>query len=414
MKFNSSYEVIKLIESKRNNGIELKQLKRFMADLGNPQDKLKAIHIGGTNGKGSTTNDVVSILMAAGYKVGMFTSPYLETHHDRMRINGSFIEDEFIVEKANKYYDEWLEYDLSMFEIDMFIAVCYFIEKKVDYAVFEVGLGGTNDATNILHPLVSAITNIGLDHLEYLGNTHLEITRSKSGIIKEGCGFVTSVEQPECIKLLEDVCKEHHVKLIHTKSVENIHFDGTVLTFDYRNFKNLRQHTLAEYQTMNISLAIEIIFYLRNHGLAKVKDTDIYLGIDQALWKGRFEILNEDPLVIVDGAHNEEGINALIESCHKYDKVRVLFSALRDKPTDKMIESLLKLTSDVTVCDFDFYRAKRAIDLARGHDVKIKTDWKQAVEEMWNGEGLFLICGSLYFISQVREYILENKKAESQ
>ena len=154
MRFQKAEDVIAIIEQRKNRGYGLDHFKQYMASLGNPQNRLRSIHIAGTNGKGSTTNDIRSILQAAGYKVGSFTSPFMITHLDRIRINNQDIREEAFLGITNRYYDSWMEWDLSMFEIDMCIAVFYYLEEQVDFCVFETGLGGRKDATNILQPLV--------------------------------------------------------------------------------------------------------------------------------------------------------------------------------------------------------------------------------------------------------------------
>ncbi|MDF9824572.1 dihydrofolate synthase/folylpolyglutamate synthase [Breznakia sp. PF5-3] len=409
MVFKNSYEVIEAIEVKKRNGIDLKSFKAFMDSLDNPQWKLKCIHVGGTNGKGSTTNVMRSILQKAGYKVGTFTSPYLERHHDRIRINDVFIEDEVITQYANVYYEEWLKFDLSMFEIDMFIAVKYFLDHQVDIAIFEVGLGGDQDATNIVDPMVSVITNIGLDHMEFLGNTYASIATAKAGIIKKNRALVTSEKREECLTIFKNKCKEMNVKMLECGEIENIIVDKE-LAFDYKGF-HVKQNTLAKYQALNTALAIETMLYLRNHDLVDISDEDILKGIYDAKWKGRFEVIQKHPLVIIDGAHNEEGIKALVDSCQNYDNIRILFSALVDKPYDKMLDALLSLTEDVTVCEFPFVRAASAETISKDHDVRIIKDYKEAIHALMDEAHTLLICGSLYFISDVRNYFFE--KGES-
>ncbi|MDD3049315.1 MAG: bifunctional folylpolyglutamate synthase/dihydrofolate synthase [Bacilli bacterium] len=409
MKFNHSYEVIELIENKKRNGIALRQLKAFMASIGNPQLQLKCVHIGGTNGKGSTTNMVATVLEEAGYKVGSFTSPYLETHHDRIRINHHFIEDEVIVAYANQYYDEWVAYDLSMFEIDMFIATKYFVESKVDFAIFEVGLGGEQDATNIIDPIVSAITNIGLDHVEYLGNTYEDIAKAKAGIIKANRALITSERKPSCLDIFKQTCKQKQCKYIECGKPENIRIEDELI-FDYKDLHDIHQPTLASYQAQNTSLAIEILTYLQQQGHIHLSNDVLYKGIHKAVWKGRFEVVHTNPLVIVDGAHNNEGMDALVASCKSFKKIKILFTALRDKPNHSMLEKLLSISDDVTVCEFDFYRAAKAVDIANGYPVHIIADYKIAIDQLMDAQQedeLLLICGSLYFISKVREYIKE-------
>ena len=185
MRFQKAEDVIAIIEQRKNRGYGLDHFKQYMASLGNPQNRLRSIHVAGTNGKGSTTNDIRSILQAAGYKVGSFTSPFMITHLDRIRINDQDIREDAFLEITNRFYDSWMEWDLSMFEIDMCIAVFYYLEEQADFCVFETGLGGRKDATNILQPLVSVITNIGMDHMEFLGDTLEKIAGEKAGIVKE-------------------------------------------------------------------------------------------------------------------------------------------------------------------------------------------------------------------------------------
>lgn len=407
MKFNNSNEVIELIEQKKRNGIALRQLKSFMNSVGNPQNKLKCIHIGGTNGKGSTTNMLATVLKEAGYRVGTFTSPYLETHHDRIRINDEFIEDETIVNYANQYYDDWVKYDLSMFEIDMFIATMYFVDRDVDFAVFEVGLGGEQDATNIIDPIVSAITNIGLDHVEYLGNTYEEICKAKAGIIKENRVLITSERKDSCLAIMKSVCEQKQCEFIQCEKPLNICVSKE-LVFDYKQYHKIKQPTLAMYQALNTSLAIEILDYLKKHQYIKLNVETMYAGILKAQWKGRFEIISKKPLIIVDGAHNNEGIDALVTSCKPFKKIKVLFTALKDKPNHEMLEKLLSISEDVTICEFDFYRAAKAKEIASNYPVHIIEDYKEAIDHLIKNacdDELILICGSLYFISVVRKYL---------
>lgn len=407
MKFHSSYDVIHQIEQKKRNGIALRKFKAFMESIGNPQTQLKCIHIGGTNGKGSTCNNVSEVLQVAGYRVGLFTSPYLETHHDRIRVNGVYISDEKIVEYANKYYDLWVEYDLSMFEIDMYIATQYFIDCNVDFAIFEVGMGGDKDATNIIEPLVSAITNVGLDHMEYLGNSYLEIAQKKAGIIKHNTTFITSERKQECLQLFKRICDKQKVQMILCKECSNIKVDKE-LSFNYLQYKNVKQPTLASYQAQNAALAIEIIDYLRNHNDIKVSDKQLYEGLHNASWKGRFEIIQQEPLIILDGAHNREGMDALVSSLSIFNEISIVFSALKDKPYDDMLKKLLSLSKDVYVCEFDFPRAQSAKIIANGHPVKIVEDYQEAIKQAVHKNKVTLVCGSLYFISQARAYLLEN------
>ena len=405
-RFTNSAEVFAITEKKKRNDILLRPLREYMESLGNPQDALRCLHVAGTNGKGSVSNACAQILMAAGYRVGLFTSPYLETHHDRIRINDKFIEEETIVAYANRYFEDWMRYGLSSFEIDMAIACLYFKERKVDFAVFEVGLGGTRDATNLIFPEVSIITNIGMDHMEYLGNTYASIAREKAGIVKANVPLLTMEERAECVAVFQEVCAMKHSELIQVAKPTKVYVD-TMLHFDCALFKNVEQPTLASYQAENSTLALAAIDYLRKHGLVSVSDAQMREGIRHSNWKGRFECVMQKPLVIVDGAHNLEGINALVEACKPFKKIRILFTALKDKPYGEMLERLLAISDDVNVTTFDFYRASDPYVIKGDRNVQVYEDYQEGIEAILNrtNEGeLFLICGSLYFISVVREY----------
>ena len=410
--FDNYDQVHQFIASQKDRVYALDNFKRFMNDLCNPQVLLKTIHIGGTNGKGSTTNYIRSVLQKEGYKVATFTSPVLVTRLEVMRINNQHILEEEIIAYASRYMDMWLKYELSMFEIEVFIAIMYFLKHRVDFAIFEVGLGGELDATNIVYPIISANTNIGLDHVDYLGDTYEKIARTKGGIIKDDVPFVTGEKKQVCLDVFQDICTQHHSPFLMTYPIENVKDTPTQVTFDYRNY-HITLNTSAKYQSENSALAIEILLYLRDNGYAHLKDKNLLEGLKEAQWRGRFEMLSKDPLIIIDGAHNKEGIEAFYESAKKYNHMKIIFSALRDKDTHAMLEKLLELTDDVTVCEFDFYRAQSAVLLAESFPVKIEKDWRKAIDEAISHDGVLFVTGSLYFISQVRPYILEKLSKNS-
>lgn len=404
--FNNYDQVHDFIASQKDRVYALDNFKRFMHDLCNPQVLLKTIHIGGTNGKGSTTNYIRSVLQKEGYKVATFTSPVLVTRLEVMRINNQHILEKEIIAYASRYMDMWLEYELSMFEIEVFIAIMFFLKHRVDFAIFEVGLGGELDATNIVYPIISANTNIGLDHVDYLGDTYEKIARTKGGIIKDYVPFVTGEKKQACLDVFEEICAKHHSPLLTTHTIENVRDTTHQVIFDYRGY-HVTLNTSAKYQSENSALAIEILLYLRDNGYVCFSDDNLLEGLKQAQWQGRFEMLSQDPLIIIDGAHNKEGIDAFYESAKKYNHIKIIFSALRDKDTHAMLEKLLQLTDDVTVCEFDFYRAQSAVQLAESFPVKIQKDWKKAIDQAIPHDGVLFVTGSLYFISQVRPYILE-------
>lgn len=407
--FNTVQEVYDFIDAQNDRVYALDGFKKYMNLVGNPQNQLKCIHIGGTNGKGSTTNFIREALQLSNYKVGTFTSPFLEKPQDQIRINNEFISDDFIINMANKHMNDWLKAEISKFEIEVYICIMYFIENHIDYAVFEVGLGGEFDATNIINPLVCVNTNIGMDHMNFLGNTIESIAKTKAGIVKNGIDYITGETKQQCLDIFKDVCKYNNSNLIQVQNIMNIKADHYV-SFCYRQI-NFELNTLALYQAKNAALAVEVLLYLKDRNLISIDIATIQQALKQAVWKGRFEIIRKDPLIIIDGAHNNDGIDALVNTIKNYDNLLIIFSALKDKSTDEMMKKLLKVTNNIIVTQFDFYRAQKATILANGFDVKVEENFKDAIEIGLKHNGPLVITGSLYFIAQVRKYLVE--KGES-
>ena len=404
-KFSNYDEVVEFINGQKDRVYSLDNFRNYMENLGNPQLILDCVHIGGTNGKGSTTNYIKEVLKQAGYKVATFTSPALYSRLDIIRINDQFIDEQTMVNYANRYVDLWLKYEISMFEMEVFIAIMYVIEQKVDIALFEVGLGGLLDATNIIIPKLAINTNIGLDHVDYLGHDYQSIALNKAGIVKEGIDYLTGETKPECLVVFEKVCQEKHSTLLTLAPITNI-IDGNNVSYRYRNY-DIILDTPALYQIYNSALALEALLYLKEHQIINFSDDDLLQGMYNARWAGRFEIVNIEPLIIIDGAHNKEGIDAFYECAKKYDKIKIIFSALRDKDYKHMIEKLLSLTDDITICEFEHVRASDAKTLADGFNVKIEPDYKVAIDDAFSHDGTVFVTGSLYFISKVREYIVK-------
>lgn len=405
MKFNTIHSFIDYTTNRMNKGrFSLDHFKALLETLGNPQHQLKTVHIAGTNGKGSTTNYLRAILQTSGLRVGTFTSPHLEVHNDRIRINDQFITDEQLLHYGNLFADLIEENNLSMFEIDMLIAIHYFLDQAVDIALFEVGLGGRLDATNVIIPLVSLITTIGFDHMDILGDTLDLISMEKAGIVKEGIPLYTSEDKSECLDVFKNTCIERNAKFNTIKEAHNIALENGI-SFDYEGL-SIRLNTSALYQVKNASLAIEAALYLRNFYV--ISNEDIINGLKGTQWKGRFELVSMNPHIIIDGAHNTHGIAALIESAkHLPRPLVIVFSALKDKETDAMLDGLLSIADEVIVTEFEFYRAA-SLDMLRHGNVLAIQDNREAIEKgiELSTRGTCLITGSLYFISQVRQTIL--------
>lgn len=407
MRFQKAEDVIAIIEQKKNRGYGLDHFKQYMASLGNPQNRLRSIHIAGTNGKGSTTNDIRSILQAAGYKVGSFTSPFMITHLDRIRINNQDIREEAFLGITNRYYDSWMEWDLSMFEIDMCIAVFYYLEEQVDFCVFETGLGGRKDATNILQPLVSVITNIGMDHMEFLGDTLEKIAKEKAGIVKEGIDLITAEDKECCLQVFQKHTASAHAQCIKAGEISNIQETADGLSFDYGNLKDVALYGKARYQCRNAALAIEVCLYLQRQGHIRLTEVQLRTGLHQAVWIGRFETISKEPLIILDGAHNADGIHALCETLKQMEDVQVLFSVLKDKNFEAMLQELETVCGEILVVPFYNERALDVRLLEGRKHIHLMESYERAIPHALQKVKPLVITGSLYFISDVRKYLIE-------
>ncbi|MFE7151944.1 bifunctional folylpolyglutamate synthase/dihydrofolate synthase, partial [Heyndrickxia sporothermodurans] len=408
-------EAIDWINSRLKFGIKpgLERMEWMMKKLGSPEKKLKVIHIGGTNGKGSTVTYLRSILNEAGYRVGTFTSPYIETFNERISVNGQPITDEEIIQLVNSIqpFVEEIETtnlgSLTEFEVITVMAIYYFAYMNpMDMTIFEVGLGGRLDSTNILQPILSIITNIGMDHVNILGHTVAEIAFEKAGIIKNEIPVITGAKQKEALEVIKNKSKDMNAKLFISKDdfkVENIRtlHRGEQFTFSYSNgqYQNLVINMLGKHQIENAILAIGAAIFLH------IDEPMIREGLKKAFWPGRMEVLSEHPFVIVDGAHNPEGINSLINTLQEhfpYKKKKMIFAALSDKELTNMIQPLAKLDAEVYFTEFDFPRAASAEQLFSLHllpQAKVNKNWKKLLEEMFNAleeNEMLIISGSLY------------------
>lgn len=395
--FKEEGNLVEILTSRFNRTYGINNLKEAMKELGNPENQLKVIQIGGTNGKGSTSNFCRSILQKSGFKVGTFTSPHLVHHRDRIRVNNQDISADDFIRLANQTLPLWDKFDLSMFEIDLILAVLYFIEQKVDYAIFEVGLGGRLDASNVLSPKVIGVTNVGLDHLAILGDTVEEIAKEKAGIFKKGVPVYSS-ELKNNVKAVFNDMALSPIHYLEKPKVETTK-QGYKVEGHRFNF-SLNNH--AKYQALNANLAIELAL-----SLEPSIDYDIIRSalIDE-IWPGRFEEVIKN--VYLDGAHNEMGIKALVEELNsRPGKKTILFTALADKDATKMLDLLEIVADELVLTEFDFPRAAKVSALAKSRKVKAIQDYREAIDYVLTKrhEGKVYITGSLYFISLALEYI---------
>lgn len=393
----------------RDRDVKLVHFQRLLNDLGNPQHQLKTFHIGGTNGKGSTSNFINSVLTHAGYKVGLFTSPHLMVHNDRFRIGNTYIDDETLLELINRTVPYWDTYGISFFEIDVLIAIWYFIDQKVDYAIFEVGLGGRLDATNVLHPIATVITNISFDHMNVLGHTLKEIAREKAGIINEH-GLVFTAEKNDG---LQTIFKEKSKRQIYPiKEINDLQLNDGKISFIYRNCP-IELSVGALYQAQNAALAFEVLYQLYHKDIITLKIDEIVEGLKLSNWPGRFEKVGHDPLLILDGAHNIDGMSKLVQTLEAYSQPKIaVFSALKDKDYQGMLERLEGHVDKVILTQFEHLNRAANLELLDENSThEMYEDYKealsQAIQQAKDMDGMVVVCGSLYFISHVRTYLLD-------
>lgn len=401
MMFDNIDDAIVYIESKRNK----RTIDEFRKTLNKCKINMKQknmIHIAGTNGKGSTVNYLRSIFNAHGYKVGTFTSPYLICHNDRIRIDDEPISDEDLLSYINKYYDVIEEDGLSMFEIDVLIMLDYFQSNDLDYRIIETGIGGLNDKTNVIDPIISAITNIGMDHTEQLGDSIYDITNEKMGIIKPNQIFITSETKGTILARLQEQCDVHEVRMVVVPEYQvykyPFHFRYKDMAFTLNN--------QGIYQVTNSRLALTIASKLiKLHNDVTVK------AIEEANWKGRYETIPyKDSHVSIDGAHNVPGIEALIQTLSVKDNknISIVFSCLQDKNIDTMLELLLEQGYTVYLTSF---KSDRAIDL-KGYKSKdnliITETFQEAIRAAYLKKSEIIVTGSLHFISTVRKYLVDS------
>jgi dihydrofolate synthase / folylpolyglutamate synthase len=434
--FDTYEQAIDWIHARLRLGIKpgLSRMEWMLERLGHPERRIKSIHVGGTNGKGSTVTFLRSILQGAGYRVGTFTSPYFEQFNERISINGQPIHDHELIELTNvikPLADELDQTELggpTEFEVITAMSLYYFAKvSPVDVAIYEVGLGGRFDSTNVIHPLLSIITSIGLDHTAILGETYEEIAFEKAGIIKNGVSVITGVKQPEAVNVIRKKALEGKSPLYHLgeefstntrKPLER----GEQFSFSsmFGELQKLETTMIGSHQVDNAACAVMAVQVLANYYSFIIEEEHIREGLAEAYWPGRIEILSENPLVLIDGAHNEEGINALareIKSRYADKKISILFAALKDKKLDKMIATLEEAADQLTFTTFDFPRAASAEELMDAGSNKgnkgIAVDYQdfllKKIKEL-NGDEILVVTGSLYFLSEAKPLMVNMLK----
>jgi dihydrofolate synthase/folylpolyglutamate synthase len=404
----------------------LENIRDLLEHLGNPHNSLKVIHVAGTNGKGSTSTFINRVLIEEGYKVGLFTSPYLEEFTERIRINGENIpEDDLaeITEMVKSKVDIMIKEGKSHpteFEIVTAIAMLYYKLKEVDYVVLEVGLGGRLDSTNVIeNPLVSVITPIALDHTQYLGDTIDKIAYEKSGIIKNNSFVVAHPQDKAAMDTIRNVCNERKAKLLvaPTQAIKIHKYNEFGMKFDLdlhdEGIYDLEIALLGKYQANNAVVALTTIKVLQKYHDINISEVSIRNGLKNTRWPGRLEVIKKNPTVIIDGAHNIHGAKALkrsIKEIFDYDRLIGVIGVLGDKDVDGILNEIVPLCDIVIITRPNNPRAISLDDLKGkiegfGKEVLMYEDIREAVDkslEISMEEDMVVCCGSLYMIGDVR------------
>ncbi|MGQ9556520.1 MAG: bifunctional folylpolyglutamate synthase/dihydrofolate synthase [Desulfurispora sp.] len=403
----------------------LGRITHLLGLLGNPQEKLQIVHIGGTNGKGSTSAMVAAVLQEAGYQTGVFTSPHLHDYTERYCINGRPADREDLAALLTemrpyleKMVDDGLEHPTE-FEVCTALAFLYFYRRQVDYLVLEVGLGGAIDSTNVVHPLVAVITNVALDHMDYLGQTIGEIATAKAGIIKPNTPVVTAATG-EALDVIQDFSRRHAAPLYVvgrdiTWQEKSFRFERQVIDVQGRlaMYRDLALPLPGRHQQINAATAVAALEVLIEKR-ARITPQQLRSGLARVQWPARLEVLRRSPLVLLDGAHNHAGAAALaaaLRDCFAGRRIHLVLGMLGDKERSKVLAELAPCAASVVVTRPNSPRAgdwQQLAEEARRFvpDVQVVEDVAGAVEAALGragSEDVVLITGSLYMVGEARE-----------
>ncbi|WP_314581552.1 folylpolyglutamate synthase/dihydrofolate synthase family protein [Enterococcus gilvus] len=424
-------EAIAWIHSRKKFGLRpgLDRIQALLDKVENPEKKVPVIHIAGTNGKGSTVAYLRSIFIEAGVTVGSFTSPYIEEFNERIAIDAQPIPDSALIHYVEKYQPIVADLDvqpaiggITEFEILTAIMLDYFAEEAVDVAIVEVGLGGLLDSTNVVSPILTAITTIGYDHMEILGDTLNEIAQQKAGIIKKNVPVVTgNITKGLLIEIVEKAVAETAkiYRYGEEYQVDYLRPDpnwGELFSFTDSAGKltSLKVPLLGRHQVENAGVAIMLYhLYCEGQGLP-FEERTIQKGLANAQWPARMEKISDEPLIVMDGAHNGHAIKRLAENMKREFRgytIRILFSALETKDVDQMLSLLSEIpNAHIYLTTFEY---PKALDLSRFDKSDSRFDvvslWQFGLGELLEDMGaddLLLITGSLYFVSEVRQLLL--------
>lgn len=395
----------------------VKRMKWMLDKLGNPEEKIQAVHVVGTNGKGSTVSYLREALVANKYKIGTFTSPFIVTFNERISINGTPITDDELVELVQivKPISERLESETDLgpateFEIITLMMFVYFgTVHPVNFVIIEAGLGALNDSTNVFQPIMTVLTSIGLDHTNILGDTYMDIAREKAGVIKPSVPLVYAIKPKDALHFVREVVEKNYNKGLELDRDFHVLSDDTEFTYRYGSYEleNIQLKMIGQHQHENAALAITTLIEMYQRGMIQLNFNTMIEAIEHTTWSGRIEKVQEQPLILIDGAHNKESIDALVDTLKQYytdKKIDVLFAAIDGKPIGKMMNSIEEIANRFYVTTFDFPKAlpiDAVYDYLEHHHIEKVQDYPQFIEK-YDGE-LLVVTGSLYFISEVRK-----------
>lgn len=385
---------------------------RLCNALGNPQEKFKAIHVAGTNGKGSSSHMLAAVLQSARHKTGLYTSPHLKNFTERIRVNGKEVDESFVVDFVNRIHPAIESIKPSFFEITVAMAFDYFAREKVDVAVIEVGLGGRLDSTNVIHPIVSLITNISWDHMDLLGDTLPKIAFEKAGIIKQETPVVISESQPEVTDVFKKKSLQLKSRIAFADEMYKVKNEG-VGRFLVNESEEYRLELRGNYQQKNLAGVLATIDVLRETGFV-ISDEAVHGGLSQTIsltgLKGRWQKLGDRPLVICDTGHNEAGVKQVLQQIEeqKFDQLHLVWGMVKDKDISKILQ-LLPKKAHYYFCQAKIPRAMDASELATKastYDLhgKVIADVNQAIEEARKSateNDLIFVGGSTFVVAEI-------------
>lgn len=413
-------ESLDWIHSKLKFGIKpgIERVKWLLNELGNPQEKVKGVHVIGTNGKGSTVNYLQHIFTASGYEVGTFTSPFIMDFRERISLNGQMISKEELTEMVNRIEPivERLPKETpweaaTEFEIITVLMFLYFGEvHPVDIAFIEAGMGGLHDSTNVFQPLVIVCPSIGLDHQAYLGEDHAAIARNKTGVMKAGVPVVYATERQDVVGVFEERANMLASKTYLLERDFSYQERGEKFDFIYQDERvdSIQLAMPGQHQKANASLAIMTTLLLKE-SYPNISNTKILSALSTSRWLGRTEFIRHN--LMIDGAHNNESVQVLVDllkSSYSDKDIHILFAAIKGKPVTDMLEMLEEFAS-LTVTSFDFPKAL-PLEAYPSQYIQVPS-WQEWVTQMDPDEQrLYIVTGSLYFISNIRQALVEKDK----